>query len=407
MADLRNNGYDAVCDVMERQKETSIHFPKMMAENLQNADKVIVVLSKKYKEKADRFEGGVGSEYQYIIEDIKKEKQKYILVTFESNQDSVTPDFLRGRDVISLDTDAIVCDMLLHQINQTEQFIFPPVNPIKTQPLGVSVEGTANNAEGIWKETLTEQSDELSQEEKIVIKALSLDDNATVEVNTYKTLSSGDFSIYIRSAVEKSRIDFNLSDTRRESVKWNDVVEGLAKKKVLEATREKQGQGKRYTLLSKGFKIADDIDIAILNKIPSLLDQEVDALSYDEKIMLKAASEDKAGKIYCVSYVDSISSRIATMDTNTIFASGYDAKETAYWEYVITQLLKAKLIVPLMGDRNKKYYKLSSKGYAIASLIPEKSENEALEENDNNDTPNRECDKQPLETNSSIAIETM
>ena len=78
--ELRQEGYDANCDVMEIQQTTSINFGKMMAENLTEADKVIIVLSPSYKKKADSFSGGVGEEYQYIINDIKHNKTKYMLL---------------------------------------------------------------------------------------------------------------------------------------------------------------------------------------------------------------------------------------------------------------------------------------------------------------------------------------
>ncbi len=144
VSDLRDNGYDAICDVILSQSETAIHFPKMMAEGLKKANKVIIVLSEKYKEKADTFKGGVGNEYQYIIEDIINKKQKYILVAFEHDRDKVTPDFLRGREILFLDKNDILCNNLLHKINETGQYIFPPVNLIKTKPT-ISMIGERSN----------------------------------------------------------------------------------------------------------------------------------------------------------------------------------------------------------------------------------------------------------------------
>jgi tetratricopeptide (TPR) repeat protein len=120
---LIKKGYDVVCDVLLRQKETAINFNKMMAEHLQKSDKVIVVLSEKYKEKADSFEGGVGVEYKYILRDIEEKTQKYILVTFDDNRDKVTPDSLLGRDTLILDKTKIISDDLLCKINDISQKI--------------------------------------------------------------------------------------------------------------------------------------------------------------------------------------------------------------------------------------------------------------------------------------------
>lgn len=146
VAILRENGFNAVCDVILRQRETAIHFTKMMAACLQKADKVIVVLSEKYKEKADSFKGGVGDEYQYIIEDIKAKSQKYIFVTFEADRDKVTPDFIKGRDVLLLNKPEILCNDLLHKICGTNPYIFSSVNPKKAQPDTMAKKGKISDA---------------------------------------------------------------------------------------------------------------------------------------------------------------------------------------------------------------------------------------------------------------------
>ena len=134
VADLRKNGYDAECDLMQIQKESAISFMEMMAVNLKKAEKVIVVLSKKFKEKADSFVGGVSEEYRYIISDISSNKKKYILVSFNENRDEVLPDFLRGREVVLCRGELSDNDKLLHKLNETNEYEFPPVNPQKTQP---------------------------------------------------------------------------------------------------------------------------------------------------------------------------------------------------------------------------------------------------------------------------------
>ena len=135
VASLRQHGYEATCDVILSQNETAINFNKMMAENLRKANKVIVVLSEKYKEKADSFSGGVGTEYEYILEDIKHNQKKYIFVSFEKERALVTPDFLLGREVLYLDNSANPPKSLLHKINEICERIFPPVNPRKTVPI--------------------------------------------------------------------------------------------------------------------------------------------------------------------------------------------------------------------------------------------------------------------------------
>ena len=128
VAYLRKNGYEATCDVMYMDEETAISFPKMMAKNLKEADKVIVVLSKDYKEKADLFRGGVGREYNYIIEDICNSFRKYILVTFFFYIESVIPDFLKGREVVSLSSNEESYKKLFYKLSDKKMFHFPEVN---------------------------------------------------------------------------------------------------------------------------------------------------------------------------------------------------------------------------------------------------------------------------------------
>lgn len=79
------------------------NFVKMMYENLNDCDKIIIILTKGYAVKADKFKGGVGTEYERIINDINKNPKKYILVSFEKRSDSIYPYGFQGSDVIIID----------------------------------------------------------------------------------------------------------------------------------------------------------------------------------------------------------------------------------------------------------------------------------------------------------------
>ncbi|MBH1959121.1 MAG: TIR domain-containing protein [Flavobacteriia bacterium] len=103
---LRENGFDASMDKKKSQEAVSVNFNQMMVEGIQNSSKVIVVLSEKYKQKADKFEGGVATELKIILEDMKKNINKYIFVSFgKSNRDDVIPTALLGTDVLDLKKD--------------------------------------------------------------------------------------------------------------------------------------------------------------------------------------------------------------------------------------------------------------------------------------------------------------
>lgn len=99
---LRNQGYDAEVDQFLSQKETAIDFIKMMHKVMTEYQKVIIVLSEGYKERADRFTGGVGKEYGLIIKDIEDNPKKYILVSFNGVNDEIVPLNFKGREIVDL-----------------------------------------------------------------------------------------------------------------------------------------------------------------------------------------------------------------------------------------------------------------------------------------------------------------
>lgn len=86
------------------QSESS-SFTKTMNDGLLS-DKVIVVLSKSYKRKAESTKGGVGSEYLVISEDLHNKPRKYIFVSFQHLTDNlisqITPIMYVGIQILDL-----------------------------------------------------------------------------------------------------------------------------------------------------------------------------------------------------------------------------------------------------------------------------------------------------------------
>jgi hypothetical protein len=99
---IRVKGFKAEMDKMLSQEETAIDFMKMMHQKMVNSAKVIIVLSKGYKEKAEKFKGGVGEEYALVIKDIKSQPNKYILVSFDGIADAIVPLGLSGREIVNM-----------------------------------------------------------------------------------------------------------------------------------------------------------------------------------------------------------------------------------------------------------------------------------------------------------------
>ena len=123
---LRKNGYDAKIDKMISQQETATHFVKMMHVAMLNFQKIIVVLSEGYKNKAETFTGGVGEEYQLLLSDISKNPKKYILVSFNGRSDEIIPFGLQGRDIIDLSLpDGL--EALYRKISGKDKYVFSEV----------------------------------------------------------------------------------------------------------------------------------------------------------------------------------------------------------------------------------------------------------------------------------------
>ncbi len=103
---LRKNGFDATLDRKKSQESVAINFNKMMIDGIMNSDKVIVVLNKKYKERAEKFIGGVDIEFQIIFEDRKANPNKYIFVSFEDeNIKDISPLAIGGTEILNLKKD--------------------------------------------------------------------------------------------------------------------------------------------------------------------------------------------------------------------------------------------------------------------------------------------------------------
>ncbi len=103
---LRKNGFDASMDRKKSQESIAINFNQMMIDGIQNSDKVIIILSKIYKEKVDKFEGSVWQELNLAIEEMKTKKNKYIFVFFGyDDRKSITPTAISGTEILDLKKD--------------------------------------------------------------------------------------------------------------------------------------------------------------------------------------------------------------------------------------------------------------------------------------------------------------
>lgn len=127
---LRGQGYKVDIDRFLSQEHSATDFGKLMHKGIADYGKVIVVLSKKYKEKGENFEGGAGKEFGYIINDIDKSHNKYILVTLEKRSDGITPFGFKGRDVVEI-SDIKSFEPLYYKLNDVPEYVPAAVGAAK------------------------------------------------------------------------------------------------------------------------------------------------------------------------------------------------------------------------------------------------------------------------------------
>lgn len=131
-------GYNAIMDKMLVQEQTAIDFNQMMSNLIVDSRKVIVLLSKKYKQKADSFDGGVGKEYRIILDEIECKTNKYIFATFSSLQevgiDEIKPAAIGNREIIDLSEHSGQWEELISKLSDTPIYIFSEVANKKRKP---------------------------------------------------------------------------------------------------------------------------------------------------------------------------------------------------------------------------------------------------------------------------------
>ncbi|HSH67446.1 MAG TPA: SEFIR domain-containing protein [Bacteroidia bacterium] len=129
---LREKGFAADMDVKFMQEESAIDFNRLMHKGIMKYDKVIVLLSESYKRKAEEFDGGVGKEYRFILNDIDKNPNKYILAAFSGLSKEIigkiSPIEFIGREIVDLPKDeGVYFETLFGKLTQSQKYVFSEV----------------------------------------------------------------------------------------------------------------------------------------------------------------------------------------------------------------------------------------------------------------------------------------
>jgi len=134
---LRNNGIDAILDQFELQPGDDL--PHFMETHLAEADKIIMICTEKYVEKANKGEGGVGYEKMIITSNLLQhiDENKIIPIIRQEGSREV-PTFLKTKlyiDFSKSDDFEFSYDDLVRTIHNAPLFKKPPVGNNPFQPI--------------------------------------------------------------------------------------------------------------------------------------------------------------------------------------------------------------------------------------------------------------------------------
>jgi len=134
---LRNNGIDAILDQWELQPGTDL--PHFMETNLASSDKIIMICTDKYVEKANKGEGGVGYEKMIITSNLMQRiNENKIIPIVIQNGSAEVPTFLKSKIYINFskkDDFEFSYDELVRSIHNSPLFEKPPIGNNPFQPI--------------------------------------------------------------------------------------------------------------------------------------------------------------------------------------------------------------------------------------------------------------------------------
>lgn len=126
-------GVNATIDRFITQSNTT-NLNAMMIKNMRNNDFVIVVLTEKFAEKADNFQGGVGFETLFSLPILQENPDKLIFVLrHKTNFRNAFPFHLQGNYAIDFSDDSKFDESfqeLIHRIQGVPLYEMDPVGPV-------------------------------------------------------------------------------------------------------------------------------------------------------------------------------------------------------------------------------------------------------------------------------------
>jgi SEFIR domain len=213
---LRIEGFEARVDKMITQEHTAPDFNEMMVKEFTQADKVLIILSKGYKEKAEGFLGGVGKEFRMVMTEIEREPRKYILGSFDGRGSEVSPLPLGGREIVNLNSPAEF-ERLLHKLMDTPELMFSPVAAsvpiLQTKTISAFVPNTAGTPALVIKDLTADMGTIGTAAQQITRASFNL----TAKIANIGETSIKDFSVEIhvpRKLVSDDALNSRIEDDR-------------------------------------------------------------------------------------------------------------------------------------------------------------------------------------------------
>lgn len=133
--ELRRNGIDATLDEFITQKGT-VNLNRMMIENIMRSEYTLVILTDKYADKSNEFNGGVGYETSLLINNIMENAEKIIpIMRYKGDKSKAVPFYLKGMSYIDFSNDSDFGEKfeeLKYKIFKIDRIEMEPLGTIQT-----------------------------------------------------------------------------------------------------------------------------------------------------------------------------------------------------------------------------------------------------------------------------------
>lgn len=133
--ELRRNGIEAILDEFITQKGT-VNLNRVMIENIMKNDYTLVILTDKYADKSNEFNGGVGYETSLLINNMMENTEKLIpIIRYKGDKNKAVPFYLKGISYIDFSNDSDFVEKfeeLKYKILKIDRIEMEPLGTIPT-----------------------------------------------------------------------------------------------------------------------------------------------------------------------------------------------------------------------------------------------------------------------------------